>query len=127
MSAVPLPRGWSVKGLARSDEAGRRLVGLGVEPRLGGLGDLEVLRSAAQQADVVVHAAVDYVDPAFGAVELSALEAFDGPGRLIYASSTLVLADTGPDPVPEEVSASQTTVQPFKLAGEQRCWRPAAP
>jgi nucleoside-diphosphate-sugar epimerase len=113
--------GHSVTGSARSDEAGRRLVELGVEPRRGSLGDLEVLRSAARQAEVVVHAAVDYVDPAFGAVEGAAPEALlEGPGRLIYASSTLVLSDTGPNPVPEEVSASQTTLQPFKPVGEQR-------
>ncbi|MGW3342574.1 NAD-dependent epimerase/dehydratase family protein [Nonomuraea rubra] len=113
--------GHSVTGLARSEEAGQRLVELGVEPRLGSLGDLEVLRSAAQQADVVVHAAVDYFDPAFGAVEGAALEALsEGVGRLVYASSTLVLSDTGPNPVLEEVSASPATLQPFKLAGEQR-------
>ncbi|MCP9990274.1 NAD-dependent epimerase/dehydratase family protein [Streptomyces albogriseolus] len=113
--------GHSVTGLARSDEAGQRLVELGVEPRSGSLGDAEVLRSAAQQADVVVHAAVDYFDPAFGAVERAALEVLtERPRQLIYTSSTLVLSDTGPHPVPEEVSASQTTLQPFKLAGEQR-------
>lgn len=108
-------------GLARSDEASQRLVELGVEPRLGSLDDLEVLRSAAQQADAVVHAAVDYLDPAFEALERAALEALlEGPGRLIYASSTLVLSDTGPNPVSEEASSSQATLQPFKIAGEQR-------
>jgi nucleoside-diphosphate-sugar epimerase len=113
--------GHSVTGLARSDEARQRLVELGVEPRQGSLDDLEVLRSAAQQADVVIHAAVDYFDPAFEAKEDAALQALlDGPGRLVYPSTTLVLADTGPNPVPEETSASQASVQPFKLAGEQR-------
>ncbi|MFC4472836.1 NAD-dependent epimerase/dehydratase family protein [Streptomyces xiangluensis] len=107
--------------MARSDEASQRLVGLGVEPRSGSLDDLEILQTAAQQADVVVHAAVDYFDPGFEAREAAALEALlDGPGQLIYLSTTLVLADTGPHPVSEEVSASQATVQPFKLAGEQR-------
>jgi nucleoside-diphosphate-sugar epimerase len=113
--------GHSVTGLARSDEAGRRLVELGVEPRQGSLEDVEVLRNAAQHADVVVHAAVDYFDPAFGVQEDAALQALlGGPARLIYVSSTLVLSDTGPNPAPEETSASQATLQPFKLAGEQR-------
>ncbi|MFH8447233.1 NAD-dependent epimerase/dehydratase family protein [Streptomyces sp. NPDC018026] len=114
--------GHSVAGLARSPEASQRLVELGVEPRQGSLDDLDVLRSEAQQADVVVHAAVDYFDPAFGAREGAAVEALlKGPGRLIYPSSTLVLSDTGSDPVSEEkASASQATLQPFKLAGEQR-------
>ncbi|GII59071.1 hypothetical protein Pth03_74600 [Planotetraspora thailandica] len=74
-----------------------------------------------QQADVVIHAAVDYFDPAFEAREGAALEALlAGPGRLIYTSSTLVLADTGSNPVSEEASASQATLQPFKVAGERR-------
>jgi nucleoside-diphosphate-sugar epimerase len=72
---------------------------------------------------VVVHTAVDYVDPAFAAQEAAALDALLDGGRgkpLIYTSSTLVLSDTGPEPVSEDRDAATETLQPFKLRGEQR-------
>ena len=115
--------GHSVGGLARSDESSRRIRRSGAEPRRGGLEDTGVLRDAAEEADVVVHTAVDYADPAFAAREEAALEALlDGGGGkpLIYTSSTLVLSDTGPEPVAEDREAAAETLQPFKLSGERR-------
>jgi nucleoside-diphosphate-sugar epimerase len=114
--------GHSVTGLARSDETGRRLTELGVEPRHGSLADAGVLRSAAREADLIVHAAVVATDPEFAALDEAALSALlEGPGRLIYTSTTLVFSDTGPDPVQEDAVPSQPPLlQPYKLRGEQR-------
>jgi nucleoside-diphosphate-sugar epimerase len=115
--------GHSVSGLARTDESERRIRRLGAETRRGGLEDAQVLRGAAEEADVVVHTAVDYADPAFAAQEEAALDALLDGGRgrpLIYTSSTLVLSDTGPEPVSEDRDAAEETLQPFKRRGEQR-------
>jgi nucleoside-diphosphate-sugar epimerase len=118
-----LTAGHAASGLARSNESEQRVRRLGAEPRRGGLEDVRVLRSAAEEADVVLHAAVDYVDPAFAAREEAALDALLDGGRgkpLIYISSTLVLSDTGPEPVAEDRETAADTLQPFKLRGEQR-------
>ena len=118
-----LTAGHAVSGLARSDESEDRIRRLGAVPRRGGLGDVRVLRSAAEEADVMVHAAVDYVDPAYAAYEEAALDALLDGGRgkpLIYTSSTIVLSDTGPEPAAEDRDAAAETLQPFKRRGEQR-------
>ncbi|GAB2824944.1 SDR family oxidoreductase [Actinoallomurus bryophytorum] len=115
--------GHSVTGLARTEESERRVRRSGAGARRGGLEDARLLREAAEGADVVVHAAVDYTDPAFAAQEETALGALlDGGGGkpLIYTSSTLVLSDTGPEPVSEDRDAAAETLQPFKRRGEQR-------
>jgi nucleoside-diphosphate-sugar epimerase len=113
--------GHAVSGLARSGESEQRIRRLGAEPRRGGLEDLRLVRAAAEEADVVVHAAVDYADPGFAAREEAALGALLAGGRpLIYTSSTIVLSDTGPEPVSEDRDAAAETLQPFKRDGEQR-------
>ncbi|GAA5192563.1 SDR family oxidoreductase [Rugosimonospora acidiphila] len=118
--------GHTVVGLARSDESARRIRRLGAEARLGSLGDVQLLRDSARQADAVVHTAVDYLDPAFAACENTALDALldaGGGGPLVYTSSTLVLSDTGSEPVGEDGDASVETLQPFKRSGEDRVLR----
>jgi nucleoside-diphosphate-sugar epimerase len=125
VAARLLAAGHTVSGLARSDESEERIRRLGAAPRRGGLEDVRVLRSAAEEADVVVHAAVDYVDPSFAVREEAALDALldGGSGKpLIYTSSTIVLYDTGPEPVGEDRlrDAAAETLQPFKRRGEQR-------
>ncbi|HET9171948.1 MAG TPA: SDR family oxidoreductase [Actinospica sp.] len=55
-----LRHGHQVVGLARSDAAAAVVAGHGAEVRRGDLGDLDVLRSAAADADGVIHLAFDH-------------------------------------------------------------------
>ena len=115
--------GHDVTGLARSDKAADWLTEHGVKPQRGSLEDTEVLHNSAQQADVVVHAAIDYDDPGYSSIDEAAVEALlSGAGGkpVIYASSTLVLSDTGPGSIPERESAAAVNVIPFKAHAEQR-------
>ncbi|MFG1925219.1 NmrA family NAD(P)-binding protein [Cryptosporangium sp. NPDC048952] len=52
--------GHEVSALARSETSVRSLAVAGATPIPGALSDVDVLESAAAQADVTVHAAVDY-------------------------------------------------------------------
>ena len=89
-----LDAGHSVVGLVRSAEKAQALAAMGVKPVVGRLGDLDVLRAAAGDADGIVHTA-------FGLdlsriVELSreetaALEAFGE----VYAGSARPIIVTG--------------------------------
>ncbi|MDR6611294.1 SDR family oxidoreductase [Leifsonia sp. 1010] len=101
-AAVPelLVAGHEVRGLARSDASAARLRSAGVEPISGGLGDLEVLRASAAEADAVIHLGYnhDFSDQAgAGRSERAALEAFGDAlkGRnapLLFASGTAFIA-----------------------------------
>lgn len=58
--------GHEVVGLARSDTSAATVKGLGAEVLRGTLDDLDVLRSAAADADAVVHLAFDHTSIAAG-------------------------------------------------------------
>lgn len=79
-----LKAGHSVIGLARSSDKGRALSAAGVQPRLGSLGDLDVLRAAADEADGIVHTA-------FG-LDLSRIEELAAEDRLAIEALGDVLA-----------------------------------
>ena len=49
-----------VIGLARSDESAAKVVAMGASVARGGLGDLDVLASAAADADATIHLAFDH-------------------------------------------------------------------
>lgn len=95
--------GHQVIGLARSDASAEALTGAGAEVRRGSIDDLGVLRSAAAEADGVIHLAFKH-DIAFsgdfqGAAEADrrAIEAFgealtDSGKPFLIASGTLGLA-----------------------------------
>jgi len=77
-----LAAGHAVTGLARSDSSAAALAAKGVQVRRGDLGDLDVLRGAARDADAVVHLAFRH-DVAFGGdfqaavdSDLAAIEVF---------------------------------------------------
>lgn len=54
-----LDAGHSVLALARSQESADKLISVGAEPVVGALEDREVLQSAADRADAVIHTAFD--------------------------------------------------------------------
>jgi nucleoside-diphosphate-sugar epimerase len=110
-----LTDGHQVVGLARSDTAAERLRAMGATPHAGDLSDVNALRSGAQSADAVVHAAFGHDD--WSRMDLSfeqdasavqtLLDALAGSGRpLIYTSGSGVLGDTGPVAADENVARS---------------------
>ncbi|NUP48846.1 MAG: NAD-dependent epimerase/dehydratase family protein [Catenulispora sp.] len=120
-----LAAGHSVSALARSDAARDKVTRLGAEAVSGSLTDLDVLRQAAAAADAVVHAAVDFADPAMRQVEEPALAAMLAglePGKpFVYTSTGLVYPDTQGAPVDEEVAVElESSAQPYKVLGERQ-------
>lgn len=112
--------GHRVTALARSDTAADRIALAGGEVRRGDLGDSNVLRAAAADADVVVHTAIDYTDPGMGDLDAAALDALLGHGAFVYTSTTLVYGDTGDRPATEDAPVANKALQPYKVDGERR-------
>ena len=101
-----LHAGHEVRGLARSDASAARVEAAGATVVRGDIGDLDVLRAAAADADAVVHLAFRH-DVAFSGgyaeaigSDLAAVEALGGAlpegGALTVASGILGLADGRP-------------------------------
>jgi nucleoside-diphosphate-sugar epimerase len=109
----------TVRALARSDEAERKLRALGAEPVRGEMRDLDVLRAEAAHADAVVHCAAEYSNDGV-AVERAALEALIDalpPGRaLVYTSGVWVYGSRG-----DAVVAEDAPLTPLEIVA----WRPA--
>ncbi|KQU45954.1 hypothetical protein ASG84_11415 [Rhodococcus sp. Leaf278] len=57
VAAALLSRGHQVRGLVRSEQAAKQLQAMKIEPVLGSLDDVDVLRAEAERADVVINAA----------------------------------------------------------------------
>ncbi|MFG2232670.1 NAD-dependent epimerase/dehydratase family protein [Streptomyces sp. NBC_01310] len=118
--------GHQVSALARSDAARDRVTELGAEAVPGSLTDTETLRLAAAEADAVVHAAVDFTDPAMREVEQPALAAMLAglkPGsRFVYTSTGLVYPD-GPGLMAADEDTPvqpEHSPQPYKVLGERQ-------
>lgn len=117
--------GHRVSALARSHAARDRVTELGAEAVPGSLTDTETLHHAAAGADAVVHAAVDFTDPAMREVEQPALAAMLAglkPGSpFVYTSTGLVYPDGLGRTVDEDTSvAPEHSPQPYKVLGEQQ-------
>jgi nucleoside-diphosphate-sugar epimerase len=117
--------GYQVDALARSDAARDRVARLGARPVAGALEDTGTLRQAAAAADAVVHAAVDFTQPAMREIEQPALEALLSglaPGRpFIYTSTGLVYPDQGGRVTDEDTPVQpEQSPQPYKVLGEQQ-------
>jgi nucleoside-diphosphate-sugar epimerase len=117
--------GHQVDALARSDAARSRVTQLGARPVAGALEDTETLRQAAAAADAVVHAAVDFTQPAMREIEEPALEALLsglGAGKpFIYTSTGLVYPDQGGRTVDEDTPVTpEQSPQPYKVLGERQ-------
>ncbi|GLY86490.1 NAD-dependent epimerase/dehydratase family protein [Actinoallomurus iriomotensis] len=117
--------GHRVSALARSRAARDRVTALGAEAVPGGLADTETLRLAATEADAVVHAAVDFTDPAMRELEQPALAAMLAglrPGEpFVYTSTGLVYPDSRGLPVDEDTPVTpENSPQPYKVLGERQ-------
>jgi nucleoside-diphosphate-sugar epimerase len=90
--------GYEVRGLARSEEAARKVSALGAIPVRGSLTDTELLSRAAAESEGVIHVGLDW-GPEAGAIDRAAveamLEALRGSGKLfLYTSGVWVMGDT---------------------------------
>jgi nucleoside-diphosphate-sugar epimerase len=115
--------GYSVLGLARSDEAATKLKNLGVEPHQGDLKSKDSIIQGARQSDAVIHTAStngsDVVDADHNAID-AILEALDGSGKpFAYTSGTLVYGDTLNEVVNENSPLNPLPFVSWRSAFEQ--------
>jgi nucleoside-diphosphate-sugar epimerase len=114
-----LAAGHEVNGLARSEEAARKLEAAGVHPLTGDLHDSEKLTRAASEADGVIHAAstggpdAPQADAQAVSAILDAL--YDTSKPFIYTSGVWVLGNTN------GVADEESALDPTPLVA----WRPA--
>jgi nucleoside-diphosphate-sugar epimerase len=120
--------GHAVTGLARSDEAAARLQGLGAEPLIGSLEDLDRLQAGAKAADGVIHMAFgggSFADPDdLIRRDRTAIEtlgrALAGSGKpFVSTSGTLVMP--GGRLSTEQDAADPESLAYFRIPGEQAC------
>jgi nucleoside-diphosphate-sugar epimerase len=88
--------GHEVTALVRSDQRARTIAALGAEPLEGGLGDLDVLRQAASDADGAIHLA-QARGPETAQVDRAAAAAIQdgiGAGPYVHTSGAWVYGNT---------------------------------
>lgn len=120
-------RGYKIAALARNDEIASKLREKGVETVRGELSDFDVLKSAAQNADAVIHTAFshnfdDYNDAV--KLEREVIKAFgEALARtnkpLIVTSSSAVLGDTRNAEADEDFPFGENSSRKFR--GEAEC------
>ncbi|MEU4098842.1 NAD-dependent epimerase/dehydratase family protein [Streptomyces sp. NPDC026673] len=91
--AALIRQGHEVEALARSEAAAGAVAALGAAPVIGGLADLDVLRTAAGRAGAVVHLA----QADSGEADLAAASAMQdgvGAGTYVHTGGTWVYGDT---------------------------------
>jgi nucleoside-diphosphate-sugar epimerase len=119
--------GHEVGALARSEKSSMALAAAGATPVRGELADAAGLRVAAEAADAVIHAAVDYaMTPEADAVELAAVTALVvGAGArglgtpVIYTSTGLVYGFDPEHAAAEDAQLPELSAQPVKAAAER--------
>jgi nucleoside-diphosphate-sugar epimerase len=115
-----LAAGHTVVGLARSDEAARKLAAAGAESSPGDIRDADTIKRAASEADGVIHAVATGTPdgPQADTQAVSAiLDALAGTGKpFVYSSGIWVLGNTG-----ERVADEESELDPTPLVA----WRPA--
>ena len=89
-----LDAGHSVVGLVRSAEKGETLAAKGVIPLVGSLGDLDILRKAANDADGIVHTAFGLDFSKIDELSQEESAAIEGFGE-VYAGSQRPIIVTG--------------------------------
>lgn len=115
--------GHEVVGLARSDEAARRLEGAGCTVLRGSLADGDVLARGARETDATVHAAAtgaaDQAEVDAAAVH-ALLHALAGSGKpFVYTSGIWVLGATGDAVADEDAPAAAAAIVAWRPAVER--------
>ncbi|HEY0405416.1 MAG TPA: SDR family oxidoreductase [Pyrinomonadaceae bacterium] len=115
-----LAAGHKVVGLARSDEAARKLAAAGAEALAGDIRDADIIKRGAREADGVIHAVATgtpdgpQADSQAVSAILDALAGTDKP--FVYSSGIWVLGNTG-----ERLADEESALDPTPLVA----WRPA--
>ena len=116
--------GHEVIGLARSDEAAKKLEARGIHVRRGDFKEPQSIAEAAREADAVIHAALtnDAGAPASDAATIDAIiSALEGTGKpFIYTSGIWVYGNTGKGSADEESRLNPTPLVTWRPANEQR-------
>ena len=115
--------GHEVAGLARSEEAARRLEAAGCTALRGSLADADVLARGAREADATIHAgatgAADQAEVDTAAVH-ALLEALEGSGKpFIYTSGVWVLGATGDRVADEDAPVNAAAIVAWRPAVER--------
>ncbi|WP_162940050.1 NAD-dependent epimerase/dehydratase family protein [Gryllotalpicola protaetiae] len=119
--------GHEVSALARSEASGARLAAAGAAAVRGELADAALLRAAAETADAVIHAAVDYtMSDTANAAELAAVTALtEGAGAadagkpVVYTSTGLVYGFAPERDTTEDAKLPEASAQPVKAQAER--------
>lgn len=119
--------GHDVSALARSESSAATLSAAGARPVPGSLDDVDVLRAAAESADAVIHAAVDYAmseeAQATESAAVRALAAGAGAGDagtpFLYTSTGLVYGFDPAQSRSEDAELPAVSAQPVKAAAER--------
>lgn len=93
----------TIVGLARSDASAKALTAAGAEPLRGNLGDLDILRAGAADADGVIHLAFanDFSSPkALGDAIAEESAALTAIGETLLGSDRPLVVVSGTPPVP---------------------------
>ena len=122
-------KGFAVVGLARNEEAEKKLAERKIETLRGGLEDFEVLKRGASETDAVIHTAFshnfdDYNDAV--ALDREVIKNFadalaDSNKPLIVTSSSAVLGDTRGNSADEDYPFGEDAPRKFRGEAERDC------
>ena len=120
-------KGYKVSGLARNEIAEAKLRGKNIEAVRGELSDFDVLKTAASEADAIIHTAFSHnFDDYNDAVKLDreVIKAFgevlaDSNRPLIVTSSSAVLGDTRNNEADEDYPFGETSSRKFRGEAER--------
>lgn len=120
-------KGYKVSALARNEISEAKLRGKNIEAVRGELSDFDVLKSAAREADAIIHTAFSHnFDDYNDAVKLDreVIKAFgealaDSNKPLIVTSSSAVLGDTRSNEADEDYPFGETSSRKFRGEAER--------
>jgi nucleoside-diphosphate-sugar epimerase len=113
-------RGDQVIGLARSEDAAKKLEARGVQVLRGDLQNLDTLRQGAQEADGVIHTATTNNGELDSAAVYAMLEALQGTNKpFIFTSGVWVLGNTGDKIVDEDYPVNPVPLVAWRAGLEE--------
>lgn len=114
--------GHEVVGLVRSDESAEAVRAIGVAPVRGSLRDAELLGREARAADAVVHAAIEYPEPAIpdAIARRAMIEALAGSHKpFIYTSGIWVHGSSGATTIDEDTPTDPHAPSGWRIEPER--------